>query len=80
LVGLEDLNQLPRDDIVETIEERLDLVLDRVVQAVGDHQPNVFLLVLLGDWDLGTALLKLDNLLLAEFIVFNGEFLLQRGQ
>lgn len=80
MVGLEDLNQLPRDDIVETIEERLDLVLDRVVQAVGDHQPNVFLLVLLGDWDLGTALLKLDNLLLAEFIVFNGEFLLQRGQ
>jgi hypothetical protein len=74
------LNQLPRDDVVKAIEEGLDLVLDRVVQTVRDHEPDVFLLVLLGNRNLGAALLELDDLFLAKFIVFNGEFLLQRGQ
>lgn len=80
LVGLKDLNQLPRNNIVKAVEERLDLVLYRVVQAVGHHEPDVFLLVLLGDRDLGAALLELDDLLLAKLLVFNGEFLLKQCQ
>ena len=61
--------------LIEALQERLDLLLDRIVQAIRHYQSHIFLLVLLSDGNRGTSLLKFDHLLLAELIILDCELL-----
>ena len=76
MICLKDLDQFPRNYLVEPLEEALDLILDRVLDPVTNDQSDVLLLVLFSHTDLGTTLLELDNLLFTELIIFNSEFLI----
>lgn len=57
-----DRDEVLRDDLVETGQECLDLILDRRVQAVVGRQLHELLLVLLRDRDNRAALLELHKL------------------
>jgi hypothetical protein len=65
---------------VESLQKRLDLILDRIVQAVRYDEFHVFCLVLLGHRYGCPADLQLDSLLFAKLVVFNSELLLRQSQ
>ena len=61
------------DSLVETLQERFQLIFDRVVQSIRDYQLDILLFVLLGNGDSRTARLQFDLFLFAKRVVLDHE-------
>lgn len=75
-VALANPNERCASLLIETTKESPYLLFNRVIQAIGHNQPNVFLLVFLSHWDMSTAWFQLDRLCFAELNLLSGEIVL----
>lgn len=73
---LTDASDMKESKPVEAVEEGFDLLLNGMIEPVGNNQSSVLILVLLSDRYLGTTLFELDDLLLSKLVVLDCELLL----
>ena len=73
LLFREDGDEGAGDDVVETAEQRVQLLLDHAGHAVGAPLSDEVLLVGVGHWDVLTARNQLNLIHVAERLVGNGE-------
>lgn len=74
---VKDVDKLGRDQLVETCDEGLELLINTLLDSPLDHEVDVFLLVLVGNLDITSAWLEVLHISHSESLIFGGEGLLQ---
>lgn len=70
---IEHANQILRNHFIETFQEGINLLLNTLVQLEVCKFLNVFILVLVSNWNLSTAFNKFNLLSLSKEVLFNYE-------